>query len=150
MNQDLGSKTQWQQQGDFYRILLVENDLQFQLFLQTFLETIGYQVQTCTAALDAIEHNQQTRFDAILINILLPGMDGIQLIEKLKQAQNCPPLIAMAGVEQQQEGFLSLALMQGADAVLFKPINIEQLKQRLKMLINQHNYQQQQGDQDQA
>lgn len=150
MNQDLSSNTHWQQATDRYQILLVENDLQFQLFLQTLLETIGYQAHVASDATAALSLFEQHDFHAVLTNVVLPGMDGIKLIEQMKSQRQCAPIIAMAGIEQQQEGFLSLALMQGADAVLFKPINIEQLKQRLKMLVNQYVYQQESQDQDQA
>ena len=115
------------------RILLVEDDRSISRLLQLELEHRGIVVETVfdgSAALPAIE-----RFapDAIVLDILLPGMDGERVLQQIRQRGYRTPVIMLTARDKQRDKVRNLD--SGADDYLTKPFDIEELLARLRAVM---------------
>jgi DNA-binding NtrC family response regulator len=112
------------------RILLAEDDDATRKGIILFLRGEGYEVASASGGLEALSFLGQERFDLIISDIRMPGMDGLALLERLRADAVQIPLIMMtafATVEQAVQ-----ALQSGADDYLTKPLNLEELLARIR------------------
>lgn len=115
------------------RILLVEDDLQLQQNLKLHLEDASYSIDCASDGEDGLFLGQEYPYDAAIIDIGLPKLNGIKVIEALRQQQiEFPILILTArdGWQDKVEG-----LDAGADDYLTKPFHPQELVARMKALI---------------
>jgi two-component system response regulator PhoP len=115
------------------RVLVIEDELDLQTDIRQRLETEGYIVDTSGEGNEGLFFATEYPLDAAIIDIGLPGMSGIEIIQRLReQGHTLPVLILTARSRWQQkvEG-----LEAGADDYLVKPFQMEELLARLKALI---------------
>lgn len=74
------------------RILVVDDEAAIRLILRTLLERQGYAVMTAASGLDALERIERYRFDLLLLDLLMPGMGGLEVAQ---QAQTLQPAAAI-------------------------------------------------------
>ena len=113
-------------------LLLVEDDPRLREDLQRHFVNRNFQVNACatgTQALNAVQHN---RFDLVLLDIMLPGIDGLSLLDELRRQQAVPVMLMSAlGAEQDRiSGFT-----RGADDYLPKPFSLAELDARVDALL---------------
>ena len=113
-------------------LLLVEDDPRLREDLQRHFVNRNFQVNACatgTQALSAVQHN---RFDLVLLDIMLPGIDGLSLLDELRRQQAVPVMLMSAlGAEQDRiSGFT-----RGADDYLPKPFSLAELDARVDALL---------------
>ena len=113
-------------------ILLVEDDPAVLSSLKRRLDFEGYSVDLAETGTEAIERFSAKRPDLILLDLMLPEIDGFQIIEEVRSSSNVPILIitAKSGVGDLVSGF-----ERGADDYLVKPFVIEELLARIRALI---------------
>jgi DNA-binding NtrC family response regulator len=114
------------------RILLAEDEDAARKGIILFLRGEGYEVTSASGGLEALSHLGQERFDLIISDIRMPGMDGLALLERLRADAVQIPVIMMtafATVEQAVK-----ALQSGADDYLTKPLNLEELLMRIRRI----------------
>jgi len=123
------------------RLLLVEDDRPIQQFLSRALLESGYQVDVVATGEDGIERAIEDIYDAFIIDLNLPGMDGLELIESCRgQGVSAPVLILSArrSVDERVRG-----LEGGGDDYLTKPFALPELLARLQALLRRTSSSQQ-------
>ncbi len=115
------------------RILVVEDQDKFASFIRKGLEEQGMAVDVCTNGDNGHDLATSTPYDAIVLDIMLPGRDGLSILKSLREQGNGVPVIlltARSGVNERVEG-----LNLGADDYLPKPFYIEELVARLHTVV---------------
>ncbi len=113
-------------------ILLVDDDALMRRSLAFHLEQAGYQVHTAATAEDAISLVKHTPPDLVLLDIALPGMDGLQALRELKAMQNLP-VIFLTGRRREFDEVLGLEL--GADDYITKPFDVDVVLAHIKAVL---------------
>jgi two-component system OmpR family response regulator len=114
------------------RILIVEDDAETNRFVARGLTELGHHVVTSADGRDGLFQATGDRFDALIVDRMLPGLDGLSLIKALRAAGNTTPalmLTAVGGIADRVEG-----LEGGADDYLVKPFAFSELAARLHAL----------------
>lgn len=116
-------------------ILLVEDNEELAELIQTFLMRDGYLVEHKTNGEDAISFLTDNRAKMILLDVMLPGMDGFGFCKAVRKESNVPVVIisARADKEDKMNGFLL-----GADDYVEKPIDIDLLKAKIGALMRRN------------
>ncbi len=114
------------------RILIVEDERKAADYLYKGLSESGYQVATANDGLDARHLIEEDSFDLIILDVMLPGMDGWQLIRLIRMRGQTPVLFLTArdSVEDRVKG-----LELGADDYLVKPFSYSELLARVRSLL---------------
>jgi two-component system response regulator PhoP len=115
------------------RILLVEDDLSLQANLVQHLQQANYSVDVASDGEDGLFQAKETLFDAAIIDVGLPKIDGISLIEQLRQQGVSYPILILTARDGWQDKVKGLDA--GADDYLTKPFQVEELSARLNALI---------------
>ncbi|WP_417763948.1 response regulator transcription factor [Shewanella sp.] len=115
------------------RILLIEDDLQLQHNLKLHLEEASYSVDTAADGEDGLFLGQEYPYDAAIIDIGLPKLTGIQVIESLRTQQIDFPILILTARDSWQNKVEGLDA--GADDYLTKPFHPMELVARMKALI---------------
>lgn len=108
-----------------YNILLAEDDKVNQMVITRILKERGYLVDAVVNGLQAVEMCLKNSYDAILMDIQMPVMDGIEAARRIKEINKCTPIIAITAyaLKGDREKFLA----HGMDEYVSKPIKIEEL-----------------------
>lgn len=114
------------------QILVVEDDKRISDFLIKGLEENGYMVTLCRSAEDVIAHYLSIEWDLLILDIMLPGMDGRQLVSTLRYKGYHVPVLMLSALNTVQDKVDSLDI--GADDYLTKPFHFEELLSRIKAL----------------
>ena len=116
-------------------ILLVEDYEGFRNSLKQLLELEGYVVIEAETGEQALELAQQTTLDLILMDLTLPGMDGLSATKKIKEipGSKSVPVIALSAYDA--EDFRNDAKMAGCTDYITKPIDFDHFTQILKQLF---------------
>lgn len=116
-------------------ILVVDDDKSIRRTLEKFLSEQHYQVDTAEDGLQALEKVASQRPDLILLDINMPGMDGIETLKTLKTRGHFPPTIVISARGDMRTTIQ--AIQEGAYDFLNKPLDIEKLKITLKRALEQ-------------
>jgi DNA-binding response OmpR family regulator len=114
------------------RVLVVEDEKKTASFIRKALQAEGFAVDVCHNGDDAWAAARTTPFDAIVLDIMLPGRDGLSLLRQLRERQNATPVLLLSArgeVNERVEG-----LNAGADDYLPKPFVIAELVARVRAL----------------
>jgi DNA-binding response OmpR family regulator len=115
-----------------YHILVVDDDALMRRSTSLQLEQAGYRASTASSAEDALALSLRDRPDLILLDIGLPGMDGLQALGSFKQ-QTAAPVIFVSARRRELDTILGLEL--GADDYITKPFNPDVLLARVKAVL---------------
>ena len=105
-------------------VLIVDDDAKIRDFLRSVLEAQGYQVQETSDGSEALAKIRQNCPDVVLTDIVMPDVEGIELIRMIRKVTPNLRIIAMSGAS---DGYLHAARALGADATIQKPIDIDAL-----------------------
>ena len=139
------------------KILVVEDEKDIQNIIKAFLENAEYKVETADDGLDAINFIQKNNYDLILLDIMLPKIDGFTVCEMIRKNSNIPIIIltALTDEESQLKGFDKLAddyitkpfsmpiVLKHIEAILRRTDNSKESVGILKyknMVLNTENY----------
>jgi DNA-binding response OmpR family regulator len=115
------------------RILVVEDERKIANFIQKGLKEFGFAVENVGRGDEALEIILNNPFDAVVLDIMLPGRDGLSVLRALRERSNAVPVLILTARGQISEKVEGLDL--GADDYLPKPFAIEELAARLRALI---------------
>ncbi len=113
------------------KILIIEDEVKTIDYLKRGLTEQGYSVDAATDGLDGLHLASTGDYDAIILDIMLPGLDGISLLKSLRPSNNTPVIMLTAkdAVASRLEGFQA-----GADDYLVKPFSFLELLARLQVI----------------
>ncbi|MCD6474765.1 MAG: response regulator transcription factor [Anaerolineaceae bacterium] len=114
------------------RILIIEDDKAIVRVLERSLVYEGYEVDFAMNGEHGLELVQKKSPDLIILDLMLPGMDGLEFTEKIREENNVPILMltARGGLEDRVQG-----LDSGADDYMVKPFELEELLARIRSLL---------------
>lgn len=114
------------------KVLVVEDEKRILQFVTKGLEEAGFLVETCETGDEGLLRATTQSYDAIVLDIMLPGRDGLSVLRQLRERKNTVPVIvltARTALDERVEG-----LNLGADDYLTKPFYVEELIARLHAL----------------
>jgi two-component system OmpR family response regulator len=115
------------------RILLIEDDLKLASFILKGFKEAGFAVDHCADGEDGLHMALSEPYDAAIVDIMLPKLDGFSLIDELRRRKNTTPVIILSAkrsVEDRIKG-----LQTGSDDYLVKPFSFAELLARVQALI---------------
>lgn len=116
------------------RVLLVDDEEEFVAVLAERLETRGLRVDTAVTGLGAVVKAEETRYDAIVLDMAMPGMDGIETLERLLELNPDLQVILLTGRATLAQA--AAAIKMGALDLLEKPADIATLVTKIEDAAN--------------
>ncbi len=116
-----------------FHILVVDDDKNTRLLLKAVLESEGYTVYAATNGEEALTVMDQQHIDLVVLDIMMPKMDGYEFTKTLREAQNNLPILMVSAKQlpaDKKKGFLV-----GTDDYMTKPIDEEEMLLRIKALL---------------
>ncbi len=120
------------------RILVVEDDTDVSRYIKRGLTEAGHVVDVAESGTDGLAMAREERFDVLIVDRMLPGMDGITLIETLRRDNRKVPVLILSALGEL--GDRVVGLRAGGDDYLPKPFAFEELLARVEALARR-NYQ---------
>lgn len=115
------------------RLLFVEDEPDLREVLKKQLQASGYSVDACGDGLEALDYARLTAYDAIILDIMLPGLDGLSVLQKLRTSGSKTPVLLLTARGSVEDRVVGLDL--GADDYLVKPFAFDELVARLRVLL---------------
>ena len=118
------------------RILLVDDEEVIREALQEYLTTINHHhVETAANGQQALEKCSEDHFDCAFLDLKMPGMDGLELLARLKEKDQSLPVVVMTGFPSLDTAIDTMR--QGASDFLIKPFNLNQVKATLERVVRE-------------
>lgn len=115
------------------RILLVEDDAGISRFIQQGLSEAGYAVDVASDGPEGLRFAEAADYDAVVLDVLLPGQDGLSVLKILRQQGLQIPVLLLTALDTVEDRVLGLDA--GADDYLIKPFDFTELLARLRALL---------------
>ena len=115
------------------KLLIVEDEKRLCQTVAKHLKAEGYAVDFCHDGKDAFDYMAGTEYDAVILDIMLPGLDGISVLKTMRSQKVKTPVLLLTAkntVEDKVKG-----LDSGADDYLTKPFSLEELSARIRVMI---------------
>ncbi len=124
------------------KILLVEDDASMGILMVDFLELNGFEVKLCRDGLNGWNTFKQLKFDFCIIDVMLPGLDGFSLAEKIREENNTIPIIFVTARTMKADKIKGFNL--GVDDYITKPFDEEEMVCRINAIMSR--FQRSHGD----
>jgi len=118
-----------------YKILIVDDEPLLVKGLKYSLEQDGYEISTAFDGEEALNKVKEKKMDLILLDLMLPKVDGLQVCQQVRLTSQIPIIMLTAKGEDMSK---ILGLEYGADDYLTKPFNILELKARIKAVLRRY------------
>ncbi|MCI9475373.1 response regulator transcription factor [Anaerovoracaceae bacterium 41-7] len=115
------------------KLLIVEDEKRLCQTVAKHLKAEGYAVDFCHDGKDAFDYMAGTEYDAVILDIMLPGLDGISVLKTMRSQKVKTPVLLLTAkntIEDKVKG-----LDSGADDYLTKPFSLEELSARIRVMI---------------
>ena len=112
------------------RALIVEDDADIATLVQVNLRDIDCQATIAATGLEGLRQGAEGQFDVIILDIMLPGLNGIEVCRRLREQRVSTPIIMLTSKDEEIDKVLALDL--GADDYLTKPFSVRELMARVK------------------
>lgn len=120
------------------QILIIEDDPAIRIGMKETLTAEGYSVQEAETGIKGFEIASKKEFDLILLDLILPGKDGIEVCKDLRHLGVKTPIIMVTSRKDEIDKILGLEI--GADDYVTKPFSIRELLARVKALIRRSTF----------
>lgn len=120
-----------------YRVLLVDDDPHIQRTNEAYLKKQGYHISVAGNGVDALKIAASAALDAIVLDVDMPGMDGVTVCRRVREVSNVPIIFlsAYAKTDDRIRGLLA-----GGDDYLGKPYSLTELELRIRLRIQRHHH----------
>ncbi|MDQ2788553.1 MAG: response regulator transcription factor [Actinomycetota bacterium] len=115
------------------RVLIVEDELRMAALLKRGLEEDGYAVDVVGTGTDAVWQANEFSYDAVVLDVMLPGMDGVGVCRRLRESGRWMPVLMLTARDSVEDRVRGLDA--GADDYLTKPFSFAELSARIRALI---------------
>ena len=122
-----------------YKILLLEDDELFASTVEDFLSDEGFEVDIASDGEKCLELNFEKNYDLYIFDINVPKINGLDLLESLRQSQDNTPTIFLTSYKDKDT--LQTAFLNGCDDYLKKPADLDELLLRIKALLKRNKKQ---------
>jgi two-component system OmpR family response regulator len=120
-----------------HHILVVDDEVGIRELICDALSMSEFQTQTASDGLEALTRIRRERFDLIILDINLPKLDGLSLLEKIRKEGSQVPVLILSARRDRND--ITTGLKNGADDYLTKPFGIEELVLRVKAILRRSN-----------
>ena len=117
------------------RILICDDERDIVSALKIYLEAEGYECLCCYGGMEALEALEKNEVQLVLLDIMMPGMDGIEVINRIRESSNVPVIFLSAKAEDTDK---ILGLNLGADDYVTKPFNPVELMARVRSQLRRY------------
>src|SRR5579884_1467557 len=118
-------------------VLVVDDEPDIQHFMRRNLELRGFKVSLAGNGLEALAFFEKGNFELVILDIMMPGMDGLEVCRRIRQRSTVPIIMLTALGEEADK---IAALDQGADDYLTKPFGVGELLARVKAVIRRSHW----------
>lgn len=125
------------------KLLLIDDDKQLTSLLSDYLQRDDFFVNVANNGAQGLQYCQQQQFDLVILDVMMPLLDGISLLKQLRQFSNVPVIMLTARGEDLDK---VIGLELGADDYMAKPCLPRELSARIKAILRRAQYNQQQVD----
>ncbi|WP_248929711.1 response regulator transcription factor [Paenibacillus hamazuiensis] len=115
------------------KVLIVEDDASIANLQKDYLELSGFSVQIVNSGTDGLAALKMTAFDLVILDIMLPGVDGFEVLKKIREKEDIPVLLVSA---RSEEIYKINGLGLGADDYITKPFSSAELVARVNAHLN--------------
>jgi len=119
------------------KILIVDDNSSHLLLLQTILHDEGYETEIASDSTTVVNLLLQNEYKLVLLDIMMPGMDGFQVLEKIKLQSKLSNVKVIIISAKSDSWSIKNALDRGAFDYITKPINIQNVKSVIKSAMNE-------------
>ena len=117
------------------RILLIEDDPKLSKFIEMELGLEGYQITVATTGLDGLQLARDTQPDLVILDWMLPGMDGLSLCQAIRSKSDIPIMMLTAKIEEIDR---LAGLDSGADDYVCKPFSPKEVMARIRAMLRRY------------
>ena len=119
------------------RVLVVEDEAPLRDFVCRNLEVRGYRVETAANGLQALAQFKRQAFDLVILDLMMPQMDGLETTRRLRQ-ESTVPVVVLSALGEEADKVAALEL--GADDYLTKPFGVPELLARVKAVLRRSTW----------
>jgi DNA-binding response OmpR family regulator len=124
------------------RILLVDDEESIRSLLSFPLRKDGYEVVTAQDGLEALDRFRQTSFDLVVLDVMMPRLDGLEVCRQLR-ARSTVPIIMLTAKTEEVDKVVGLEL--GADDYITKPFSVREFRSRVKAALRRASMTREEG-----
>lgn len=114
------------------KMLIVDDDIHLRNLVRTYAELEGFQCQEAQNASEALEQVQETEFDILILDIMMPGKDGYEVLSEIREYSQVPVIMLTARSEEYDK---LLGFRLGADDYVAKPFSPKELMARVNAVL---------------
>ncbi|NLY45779.1 MAG: response regulator transcription factor, partial [Tissierella sp.] len=118
-----------------YRILVVDDEEKIREVIREYGEFEGYDVTEAVDGMDAVNICREKDFDIIIMDAMMPKLDGFSAVKEIKKTKDIPVLMLSARGEEYDKLF---GFEIGVDDYVVKPFSPKEVMARIKVIINRH------------
>ena len=111
-------------------ILIADDDEVTRTILEKALEKEGYRIMTAVNGREAVEKVKEESPDLLILDIRMPDMHGLEVLEVVRKENKALPIVVCSGVGQLRDDFAVLS--SNISAFITKPVDVEKLKEKIK------------------
>ena len=123
--------------GSNIHILIVDDDQSIRDLIQSYLEAEGFRASTCATGTGVIDRIEKEAFDLIILDIMLPELDGFDICTSIRKNNNHVPIMMLTAKDEEYNRVKGLNL--GADDYIIKPFSVYELLARTKAMLRRSN-----------
>jgi DNA-binding response OmpR family regulator len=114
------------------KILVVDDDVKLSAMIKEYLESLGYSVETVETGLKGVEKARNDSYDAVILDVMLPEMNGFEVLKEIRKTSSVP-ILMLTALGDESDRIVGLEL--GADDYLPKTFSTRELLARLRSVI---------------
>lgn len=118
------------------RILIVDDEIKIREVVKEYAKVSGYEVDEASNGLDAVEMVKHNNYDCVILDIMMPELDGFSACKKIKDIKNVPVIMLSARQEEDDKLF---SFDIGVDDYVTKPFSPKELMARIKVVCERHD-----------
>jgi two-component system alkaline phosphatase synthesis response regulator PhoP len=116
------------------KVLVVDDEADTLHLLEVKFKKAGYEVLTAAGGDEGIEKSHQEVPDVVVLDLLMPGINGLEVCQKIKEGMASPPLVVMLSAKRDIAS-ISAAFTTGVDDYMTKPFSPHSLTERVRILL---------------
>ncbi len=114
------------------KILVVDDEAKILKMVSDYLEAVGFEVTGAPDGITALKKYRETDFDLIVLDFMMPGIDGIDVIRRIREESTVPIVMLTARAEENDK---LMGLEIGADDYIVKPFSMKELAARIRAVL---------------